>query len=231
MFCDFGKRSIAFKNDLKFKIDEEDYDKYVKDKSHYSSRGYVMQNNVGLHRIIMGLKDQKELHIDHINHDTLDNRKDNLRIVTPQQNAYNKNVYKNNESGYTGVHLYKPSGKYMAYIKADGKRKHLGYYKTIEEAYKAYVRASHELHGEYAADRIKDIEVEPLEPVPKVYKSPKWSIENYHKNKPMKLRNQILRNIKKFGKTPKDSTIEKHSITDEEIKENMEAFKKANPEN
>jgi len=108
--------------------------------------------------------------------------------------------------------------------KQEVKRKHLGYYETLEEAYTAYVRASKALHGEYAPDRVKDMDVEPLEPKPKVYKSPKWAIENYQKNRDVKLKKQILRNIRKSGKTPKDSTIEKHKITQEEISENLKLF-------
>ncbi len=173
----------------------------------------------------MGITDNKDVCVDHINHDPLDNRKCNLRIATPQQNMYNKNVYKNNESGYTGVHFYKPSKKWVSYIKAENKRKHLGYFKTVEEAYTAYVRASQALHGEFAPERIKEIKLEePYVPQPKVYKSPKWAIENYKKNRDVKLKKQILRNIKKFGKTPKESTIEKHKITQDEIDENLKLF-------
>lgn len=224
VFVDFGKNTKAY-GTAQFQIDQEDYEKYLKDKTCYLSKGYVLLNNKGIHRIIMDVTDPK-LQVDHINHDPLDNRRCNLRVATPQQNSYNKNVFKNNTTGYTGVHLYKPTGKYMAYIKADNKRKHLGYYETLEEAYTAYVRASKELHGEYAPERVKEMEVEPLEPKPKEYKSPKWAIENYKKNRDVKLKKQILRNIRKTGKTPKDSTIEKHKITQAEISENLEIFQK-----
>ena len=232
MLCDFGKKSKAFKEGQQFMVDGEDYIKHFKDKTCHIANGYVMTGTSpkkGISRIIMGVSDPK-VQVDHINHDKFDNRKQNLRVVSPQQNAYNKNVYKNNESGYTGVHLYKPTGKYMAYIKADGKRKHLGYYKPVEEAYTAYVRASKELHGEYAPTRIQEMDVGPLlEPVPKIYKSSKWAIENYRKNQPHKLRNQILRNIKKTGKTPKDSTIEKHTLTAVEIETQLTEYRKINP--
>ena len=226
MFVECGKNTKAFKENVKLQIDEEDYEKHFKEKSIYlNGNGYALSNNIGIHRIIMDITDSK-LQIDHINHDKLDNRKENLRVVTHQQNSYNKTVYKNNESGYTGVHLYKPTGKYMAYIKANNKRKHLGYYKTIEEAYTAYVRASKALHGEYAPNRIKDIELPLEEPQPKVYKSPVWSRENYKKYRSEKLKKQTLRNIKKTGKIPKPSTIENNNITNEEINEMIAIFEK-----
>ena len=233
MFADFSKACKAFKDNKQIQIDPEDYEKYLKNKTLYlNNKGYAMQNNIGIHRIIMGIVDNKKVQVDHINHDPLDNRKENLRVVTPQQNAYNKNVYKNNETGYTGVHFYKPSGKYMSYIKADGKRKHLGYFKTLEEAYTAYVQASKALHGEYAPDRIKDMDVEPLEPQPKVYKSPPWARENYKKNRSEKLKKQTLRNIKNTGKIPKETTIERNKITQEEINSKVAEYNKSqNPEN
>lgn len=230
MFADFSKSTKAFKDNTQIQIDPDDYDKYLKGKTLYlSNKGYAMQNNIGIHRIIMDIVDNKEVQVDHINHDPLDNRRQNLRVVTPQQNAYNKSVYKNNETGYTGVHFYKPSQKYMSYIKADGKRKHLGYFKTLEDAYTAYVRASKALHGEYAPDRIKEIDLEPLEPQPKVYKSPPWARENYKKNRDVKLKNQNLRNIKKTGKRPKEITIEKNKITEEEINSAILEYQKINP--
>jgi hypothetical protein len=116
----------------------------------------------------------------------------------------------------------------MAYIKADGKRQHLGYFKTLEEAYTAYCKASKRLHGEYAPQRIKDMNVddENLEPQQKIYKSPKWAIENYNKNKPVKQRLQVLRNIKKNGNRPKKSTIEKHNLTEAEIQKALTKKKK-----
>ena len=229
MFVNFKKGSKAFKNDIQMIINEDDYENHVKDKSLYlSNKGYAMQNNIGIHRIIMNIIDNKDVQIDHINSNPLDNRRENLRIVTAQQNAYNKKVFKNNKTGYTGVHLYKPTGKYMAYIKAANKRKHLGYYKTKEEAYIAYVRASKELHGEYAPQRIQDLDT-PEEAPPRVYKSPAYAIENYRKNQPEKLKKQTLRNIKKTGKIPKQSTLENSNITAEEIKDMIAEFQKSQP--
>ena len=173
----------------------------------------------------MDIVENKELQVDHINHDTLDNRRCNLRVVTPQQNAMNKEVYKNNQSGYTGCHFYKPTQKWMAYIKGGGKRKHLGYFETLPEAYTAYIRAAKALHGEYAPQRIQE-EDQPIEPQPRVYKSPVWARENYRKNRDEKLKKQNLRNIKRTGKTPKQSTIESNNISPDEIKEMISEHQK-----
>lgn len=75
-------------------IDDEDYD-LVKDKKWYiDMNGYAIDNvsRVRMHRIIMD--PPKNMVIDHINRDTLDNRKENLRICTIAQNNKNKSKVK-----------------------------------------------------------------------------------------------------------------------------------------
>jgi len=75
--------------------------------------------------------------IDHINRDRADNRYTNLRELTNYENNLNKGLTKRNKTGTTGVHLVKRTGKYMASIQREGKNKHLGTFKTKEEAIKA----------------------------------------------------------------------------------------------
>ena len=57
----------------------------------------------------------------------------------------NRRVQKNNTSGFTGVSLYKNTGKWVCSIRINGKRKHIGYFATKEEAAYAYKKASKEL--------------------------------------------------------------------------------------
>lgn len=85
---------------------------------------------------------------DHKNGDGLDNRRDNLRIVTNAQNQMNKGIYKTSTTGVKGVII--DHGKYRASIKLNGRSKHLGMFKTVEEASAAYQKAAKELFGEYA---------------------------------------------------------------------------------
>ena len=74
--------------------------------------GYVATNNykgngyVYLHSIIIE-KTNNKTYVDHINGDRLDNRRNNLRIVTPTQNGMNKRISSKNTSGRTGVHWAK----------------------------------------------------------------------------------------------------------------------------
>ena len=71
--------------------------------------------------------------IDHIDRNPLNNSIENLRVVTHPQNMWNTDC--------KGYYLHKPSGKYMAYINVDCKRKHLGYFENEDDARNAYLNA------------------------------------------------------------------------------------------
>jgi hypothetical protein len=90
-------------------------------------------------------------YIDHINGDRSDNRLMNLRLASPFQNNQNSRNRKNNTSGVKGVYWHKLSGKWMAYIHANGgKRIHLGLHETLEAAAKVRREAAERLHGDFA---------------------------------------------------------------------------------
>lgn len=90
--------------------------------------------------------------IDHINHNKLDNRISNLRVVTPRENTYNKPKSKNNTSGVTGVYWCRQTKKWKASIRVDGEFIHLGYYALFSDAVNARKNAEilygfHSNHG------------------------------------------------------------------------------------
>jgi hypothetical protein len=84
--------------------------------------------------------------IDHINGDRSDNRISNLRECTPKENAQNRKIDSDNQSGFQGV--YRPRGqtRWRAQIKKDGIRHFLGDFDTPEEAHAAYRGAKRVLH-------------------------------------------------------------------------------------
>ena len=102
----------------------------------------IRPNKLALHREIMRNPVGKV--IDHINRNTLDNRKENLRIVTIQENLRNQKR-PNNKTGHTGVAIYQ-KGKFTAQIKVNYKKIHLGVFNTIEDAYKARLKAEKEMY-------------------------------------------------------------------------------------
>jgi hypothetical protein len=88
--------------------------------------------------------------IDHINGDTSDNSIENLREARLSNNQANCKTRIDNTSGIKGVHYRERNGKWVAQIQRDGKRHHLGYYKTKEEAQKARIEAAQNEYGEFA---------------------------------------------------------------------------------
>lgn len=105
-----------------------------------------------LHRVILARKlERDELlpheQVDHINRNGLDNRRENLRLVTPSENQHNKGKYKNNTSGYKGV--FKSGKRWGARIKINRKYIYLGYFDTPELAYETYCEATKKYHGEF----------------------------------------------------------------------------------
>jgi hypothetical protein len=101
-----------------------------------------------MHREILGLK-KGDIHTgDHRNHDTLDNRRSNLRIATRVEQQRNKRKNSKNTSGFKGV--YPKNKGYAAAIKVGGKQIYLGTRKTAEAAHVLYREAALRLHGEFA---------------------------------------------------------------------------------
>ena len=132
-------------------IDLEDVDKVSKYKW-YLINGYVYNVKVGLlHRFIMNCPSDDEV-IDHINHNKLDNRKDNLRICNQKQNLMNKQKTqrRNTTSQYKGVSWNKQRNKWRAQIRINGKSKHIGYYTNELEASIEYDKKALLYFGVYA---------------------------------------------------------------------------------
>jgi hypothetical protein len=113
------------------------------------------RKNLRMHRIIMQAKDGEI--VDHINRNTLDNRRCNLRITDKFGNARNKNIYKNNTSGYKGVWF--ENNKWSSYIYYN-KYIRLGFYKIKEDAALAYDFASKILFEDKASPNFPDYQGE-----------------------------------------------------------------------
>ena len=89
--------------------------------------------------------------LDHINKDSLDNRIENLRLATSSENMSNRNIFKNNKSGYPGVCWHKQHQKWGVTIGINGKFNHLGYFEDLELAGLVSIEARDKYHGKYAS--------------------------------------------------------------------------------
>jgi hypothetical protein len=106
---------------------------------------------IRLHRLIACAVDG--LFVDHINGNTLDNRRENLRVCTNAENTRNQSDRHRNKTGYKGV--VKVKNKYKAKIMFEGRGIHLGYFNTPEEASLIYEKKAKELFGEFYRGRLK----------------------------------------------------------------------------
>lgn len=110
--------------------------------------GFRNGKTVILHRVIMNCESGEI--VDHINGDKLDNRKQNLRIVTNQENCMNRKIVSNNTSGTTGVYWNKTAKKWQAQIVLKQKFIYLGCFDNKEDAIKARKEAEKIYFGEFA---------------------------------------------------------------------------------
>lgn len=103
-----------------------------------------------LHRILMRCPDDRM--VDHINGNTLDNRRVNLRICDHAENMKNRRIHSNNRSGVKGVYrdATEKNIRWRAQIRVEGKKICIGSFASPEEAEAAYLEASKRYHGEFS---------------------------------------------------------------------------------
>lgn len=138
------------KTEIEALIDTDDLEKASQIKNSWclTNTGYVNCKEGGrtipLHRFLLG--EPKGLVVDHINHNTLDNRKINLRAIPKQGNDQNRSgAQRNNKSGFRNVYWSRDKNKWHVSVGIDRKKKHIGYFDDIEEAKKAATEARSKL--------------------------------------------------------------------------------------
>lgn len=148
-------------------VDDDNFEELNKYKWRLTKQGYASRSLssagnkkrgviVLMHRQIMKVTDRKQK-VDHLNHNILDNRKQNLRICTHAENLRNHTSHRDSRSEYLGVSIQHQKYKDKIYISisaqihtSDGKKLHIGCYTTEHEAARAYDRKAIELFGEFA---------------------------------------------------------------------------------
>lgn len=144
------------------RVSEEDFDELSKHKWYadgskgvfYAKRARKnsdplnLPSVIAMHRVV--LPPTKGMQIDHINRDTLDNRRSSLRLATRQQNIMNSKRRSTNKSGFKGVSYNPVTNAWSAQIGVNYKTIYLGSYKTKEEAHAVYAAAAIQYAGEFA---------------------------------------------------------------------------------
>jgi len=152
---------IELTQGYKTMVDDEDFEWLNQWKWHlkntgknlYAARG-IWDNDRGnnrfirMHRLIMGASGS--IQVDHINRNTLDNRRCNLRLCDNAQNHWNSGVKRNNTSGFKGVDWLKKNKKWRARLHFHGKEVHIGCFKNKLDAALAYNEAALKYFGEFA---------------------------------------------------------------------------------
>lgn len=140
-------------------VDEEDYNRVIERKwsisfsctneTYYRVESRINRKLIRLHRYILNITDPN-IKVDHINRNTLDNRKSNLRICTQIQNMRNCKSLKN-KTGFRGVYQNHGNGKFRACISIKNKTFHIpGNFLTAEEAAKVRDEYALMISGEFA---------------------------------------------------------------------------------
>jgi hypothetical protein len=148
---------IPLSQGLYTKVDDSDYD-FLNQWKWFSARGYAVRNidfispegkksrrQLRMNRFLLNVTSDN-LKVDHIDHDTLNNQRNNLRIGTQKHNCSNTSARKNTTSKYLGVALVKKLNKWRAKIQ----NTYLGTYNTEIEAAMAYDKEAISRYGEWA---------------------------------------------------------------------------------
>lgn len=152
-------RSIPLTKGFVATVDAADFDmlshwRWYADERHGSVYAVTKVASNGLRRKlrmhrVLALPGPSEM-VDHVNGDSLDNRRANLRVCSNAENQRNRSPYLGKSSTFKGVSWHEPSGKWKASIKVLGELCYLGVFDTERDAAAAYDAAAQVAFGDFA---------------------------------------------------------------------------------
>jgi hypothetical protein len=159
MCIDDGMVYILSNKKEKIILDEEDIIRTQSYTWWIDAKGYAVTHvrsddgsryPLFMHRLIMDAPTGFD--VDHINHCTTDNRKQNLRICTHLQNCSNRKMSINNSSGIKGVGWHKRKGQWQARVMFNGRSVSVGYFNELIDAKRATESKRQEIFGEFSCN-------------------------------------------------------------------------------
>ena len=142
-------------------IDDLDYELVSKHKWYRSYNGYAISHNlIKMHRLILSAKNGEI--VDHINGDTLNNTRSNLRVVTRCENIHNQKKRSGTKNNYKGVNFVNSLGLYQSRCRMCHNDYYLGLFKSEVAAAYAYNKKAQELSSTILLNKL-DYSIEELE--------------------------------------------------------------------
>lgn len=149
-------REIQLTRGLVALVDDSEYERVIRHRWyaqwHPGTRSYRARMSgrprVFMHRYVLELT--QPYVVDHRNHNTLDNRRQNLRPCSAAENNRNRRKRDGLTSRYKGVYYERDRARWKAHIDIDGRTKTLGRFTSEEDAARAYDAMARQLFGEFA---------------------------------------------------------------------------------
>lgn len=114
----------------------------------YSEDGKRKQRPIYLHKLIMDADFSKGEQVDHLDHDTLNNRKYNLKIKDNTRNATNRHgANRNSTTGVRNVFWSSGDQRYVVQLQVEGRNKRFGSFKNLDEAANLAEKLREEIYG------------------------------------------------------------------------------------
>ena len=138
-------------------VDDEDfvelnefkwYANKMRGNTYYAVRNISPRKAIRMHRVILGAISGQE--VDHIDHNGLNNQRENIRLCSRAQNQMNQQKQKNTSSQFKGVSWHKQDKKWRTRITHRGQEIFLGLFKNERVAARTYDKKARELFGEFA---------------------------------------------------------------------------------